>query len=348
MMSSKLVRPHSEETSNRFNLWINRRLEALSGGYRRWLQRNVGKRWLLAAVMLGALALSYGLIRFVPSELAPAEDRGSFFVSVTGPEGAGFDYTVGQMRQVEQIFADNTGEGTAIRRYNTRVPGGWGASEEMHTGNVIVFLQDWDQRERSTAEVAEELRRELSALPGVRAQPRVGGGLVGGRGQPIQIVLGGPEYAEIAGWRDIMMERMEANPGFFSVDSDYKETRPQMRVEIDRQRAADLGVSVSSIGQALETMMGSRRVTTFVQDGEEYDVIVQAERGDRADPADLAAIRVRAGSGELVPLSNLVTLTELAEAGSLNRFNRLRAITITAGLTPGYSMGEALEFLETT
>ena len=348
MMSSKLVRPHNEETSNRFNLWINRRLEALSGGYRRWLQRNVGKRWLLAAVMLGALALSYGLIRFVPSELAPAEDRGSFFVSVTGPEGAGFDYTVGQMRQVEQIFADNTGEGTAIRRYNTRVPGGWGASEEMHTGNVIVFLQDWDQRERSTAEVAEELRRELSALPGVRAQPRVGGGLVGGRGQPIQIVLGGPEYAEIAGWRDIMMERMEANPGFFSVDSDYKETRPQMRVEIDRQRAADLGVSVSSIGQALETMMGSRRVTTFVQDGEEYDVIVQAERGDRADPADLAAIRVRAGSGELVPLSNLVTLTELAEAGSLNRFNRLRAITITAGLTPGYSMGEALEFLETT
>src|SRR5690606_27272100 len=201
MMSSKLVRPHNEETSNRFNLWINRRLEALSGGYRRWLQRNVGKRWLLAAVMLGALALSYGLIRFVPSELAPAEDRGSFFVSVTGPEGAGFDYTVGQMRQVEQIFADNTGEGTAIRRYNTRVPGGWGASEEMHTGNVIVFLQDWDQRERSTAEVAEELRRELCALPGVRGQPRVGGGRGGGgpAARPDR-AAGGPCPAA-RGWR---------------------------------------------------------------------------------------------------------------------------------------------------
>src|SRR5690606_4562863 len=178
------------------------------------------------------------------------------------------------------------------------------------------------------------------------AQPRVGGGLVGGRGHPIQIVLGGPEYSEIASWRDVMIERMEANPGFFSVDSDYKETRPQMRVQIDRQRASDLGVSVVAIGQALETMMGSRRVTTFVQDGEEYDVVVQAGREDRATSADLAQIRVRARSGELVPLSNLVTLTEVAEAGTLNRFNRMRAITISAGLAPGYNLDEAIAFLE--
>ena len=118
------------------------------------------------------------------------------------------------------------------------------------------------------------------------------------------------------------MQAMEQNPGFFSVDSDYKETRPQMRVHIDRQRAADLGVSVTDIGRALETMMGGRRVTTFVQDGEEYDVLVQAGREGRA------------------------ALSELAEAGSLNRFNRLRAITISAGLAPGYTMGEALAFLD--
>ncbi|HEY9541437.1 MAG TPA: efflux RND transporter permease subunit, partial [Luteimonas sp.] len=233
-----------------------------------------------------------------------------------------------------------------IRRYNTRVPGGWGNSEEMHTGNVIVFLEDWQKRDQSTAEVAESLRQDLGELSGVRAQPRVGGGLVGSRGQPIQIVLGGPEYREIAQWRDIMMQRMETNPGFFSVDSDYKETRPQMRVQIDRARASDLGVSVTDIGRALETMMGSRQVTTFVQEGEEYDVLVQAGRAGRAEPADLASIRVRARNGDLVPLSNLVTLSELAEAGSLNRFNRLRAITISAGLASGYSMGEALEFLE--
>ena len=345
MLASKLVRPHKEEKSTRVHRWVNARLDSVTAGYRRFLDRSVDRHWLFAALMLAAVAASWGLIKWVPSELAPAEDRGSFFVSIMGPEGAGFDYTVQQVQQVEQIMASHTGEDKAIRRYNTRAPGGWGASEEMHTGNVIVFLQGWDERDQSTAEVAESLREDLGQLTGVQAQPRVGGGLVGSRGQPIQIVLGGPEYAEIAQWRDIMMQRMEANPGLFSVDSDYKETRPQMRVQINRQRAADLGVSVTDIGRALETMMGSRQVTTFVQDGEEYDVIVQAGRDGRASPADLSAIEVRSSGGELVPLSNLVTLTEIAEAGSLNRFNRLRAITITAGLAPGYTMGEALEFL---
>ena len=345
MMSSKLLRPHSEEKGTRLHRWVNAGLARMADAYKRGLQRTLGRTWLIGGLMVLAGLASWGLVKVVPSELAPAEDRGAFFVSIVGPEGAGFDYTVEQVREVEKIFASRLGEGGAIRRYNTRAPGGWGASEEMHTGNVIVFLEDWTQREQTTAEVAESLRRDLDRLTGVRAQPRVGGGLVGSRGQPVQIVLGGPEYAEIAEWRDIVMQRMEQNPGFFSVDSDYKETRPQMRVHIDRQRAADIGVSVTDIGRALETMMGGRRVTTFVQDGEEYDVIVQAGRDGRAAPADLKAIQVRARNGELVPLSNLVTLSELAEAGSLNRFNRLRAITITAGLAPGYTMGEALEFL---
>ena len=351
MMASKLVRPHAEEKSTAINRWFNRRLDAVGGAYRTRLAGLVAIRparavtWLAVAMALcaGAIVL---LGKLVPSELAPAEDRGAFFVSILGPEGAGFDYTVGQIREVEQVFSGLAGDDKPIQRYNTRVPGGFGNSEEMHTGNVIVFLQDWHKRDQSTGEIAESLRADLQKLTGVQAQPRVGGGLVSSRGQPIQIVLGGPEYAEIAKWRDILMQRMEANPGLFSVDSDYKETRPQMRVQIDRQRAADLGVSVSDIGRALETMMGSRQVTTFVQDGEEYDVIMQAGREGRAAPADLAAIEVRARSGELVPLSNLVTLSELAEPGSLNRFNRLRAITISAGLAPGYTMGEALAFLQ--
>ena len=345
MMSSKLLRPHREEKSTRVHRWVNAGLARLANGYRRALDRSLGRTWLIGGLMLLTALASYGLIKVVPSELAPAEDRGAFFVSIIGPEGAGFDYTVEQVKQVEGIFAKRVGEGGAIRRFNARAPGGWGASEEMHTGNVIVFLEDWTRRDQTTAEVADSLRHDLDKLTGVQAQPRVGGGLVGSRGQPVQIVLGGPEYAEIAQWRDVVMQRMEQNPGFFSVDSDYKETRPQMRVHIDRQRAADLGVSVTDIGRALETMMGGRRVTTFVQDGEEYDVLVQAGRDGRAAPADLKSIQVRARSGELVPLSNLVTLSELAEAGSLNRFNRLRSITISAGLAPGYTMGEALEFL---
>ena len=345
MMSSKLVRPHRDEKSNRVHRWVSARLDGLGKRYKHWLDRSVDRPWLFGVLMLAAVALSFGLFKWVPSELAPAEDRGAFFVSIVGPEGAGFDYTVKQIKQVEEVFSRHAGKDQAIKRYNTRVPGGWGASEEMHTGNVIVFLQDWNRRDLNTAEVADSLRVDLARLTGVQAQPRVGGGLVGSRGQPLQIVLGGPEYAEIAQWRDILLQRMEANPGLFSVDSDYKETRPQMRVQINRQRASDLGVSIADIGHALETMMGGRRVTTFVQDGEEYDVIVQAGRENRAAPADLAAIQVPGRAGQLVPLSNLVTLAELAEAGNLARFNRLRAITVTAGLAPGYTMGEAITWV---
>ncbi|MEH6420920.1 efflux RND transporter permease subunit [Pseudomonas sp. CGJS7] len=348
MMSSKFVRPHSEEKSNPVNRWINARLDGVSRRYKGLLDHTVERPWLFGILMLIALALSFVLFKFVPSELAPQEDRGSFQISILGPEGAGYDYTVKQVQQVEKIVASHTGPNETIQRYNPRVPGGFGASEEMHTGRIAVFLQDWDKREKSTAEVAEGLRAELGGLTGVRALPQVGGGLVRTRGQPIQIVLGGPEYAELAKWRDRLLARIEQNKGLFSADSDYKETRPQMRVEIDRQRAADLGVSVTDIGHALETMMGSRRVTTFVQNGEEYDVIVQADRDLRASPADLSAIQVRARDGALVPLSNLVTLNELAEAGSLNRFNRLRAITISAGLAPGYTMGEAIAWLNQT
>jgi multidrug efflux pump len=160
-------------------------------------------------------------------------------------------------------------------------------------------------------------------------------------------VLGGPDYAELVEWRDRMLARMADNPRLFEADSDYKATRPQLHVEINFERAADLGVSTEEIGSTLETMMGSRRVTTFVEDGEEYDVILQAEPDDRASPSSLENLYVRSQrSGQLVPLSSLVTLSEVAEPGSLNRFNRLRAITLMANLAPGYTLGEALAWME--
>jgi multidrug efflux pump len=346
MMSSKLVRPHDSEKPNRFHAGIARFLDRVSNAYRRLLQRTVDRVWLFGGLMIATLVAAFFLFKLVPSELAPPEDRGVFFASIVGPEGAGFDYTVGQVQQVERALLGQVGEGKPLQRVNTRVPGGFGASEEMHTGQAIVFLHDWRNREVSTDDVVQQVRKDMGGLPGVRVNPQVRSGLTRGGGQPFQLVLGGPEYGELAQWRDRVLARMEKNPNFFAADSDYKETRPQMRVMIDRARAADLGVSVSEIGRTLETMMGSRRVTTFVDNGEEYDVILQADRALRAEPADLAAIQVRGGNGELIPLSNLVTLTELAEAGSLNRFNRLRAITISAGLAPGYRMGDAIAWAE--
>jgi len=347
MMCSKLVRPHSAPRG--FNAWVQRLLARVSDRYGGQVARLVGLpgRRLLGLLLL-AMALCLGAVALlglrVPSELAPAEDRGRFFLMVDGPEGAGFDYTVGQMQQVEQIVLRRVGDEQPVQRANSRVPRGFGGGEEMHTGQVIVFLQDWHKRQVSTDEVVAGLRRELATLPGVQVRANVSGGLVNTRGQRYQLVLGGPDYAELAQWRNRILQRMESNPGIVDPDSDYKETRPQMRVEIDRDRAADLGVPVQEIGRTLETMMGSRRVTTYVDSGEEYYVVLQAGRDKRLEPADLANTWVRSGSGSLVPLSNLVSLREVAEAGSLNRFNRLRAITISASLAPGYTMGEALEW----
>jgi multidrug efflux pump len=346
MMASKLLKPHTGQAPKGLHGVINRNLDRLSAAYGRFLEAHVTRTWVYIVVMILSLLASALLLKVLPSELAPAEDRGSFQIMIDGPEGAGFDYTVGQVQQVEKIVSGFVGEDEPIVRANPRVPGGWGSSEEMHTGRISVFLQPWRQRDVSTPDVAAELQTHLNDLRGVRVRTQVGGGLVRSQGQPFQIVLGGPEYAEIAQWRDRMLLRMADNPGLVGADSDYKETRPQMRVNIDRQRAADLGVSVTAIGSALETMMGSRRVTTFVDNGEEYDVLVQAGREGRASPSDLAAIRVRASGGELVPLSNLVTLSEVAEAGSLNRFNRLRSITINAGLAPGYPLGEAIAWAQ--
>ncbi|WP_256646274.1 efflux RND transporter permease subunit [Thermomonas paludicola] len=351
MMASKLLRPHTGPHAvhgNRVSEWINARFQRLAGGYRRVLDRHIHRVWLFGGLMLAAVVALLLLFKLLPSELAPSEDRGAFSLSMEGPEGAGFDYTVTQMKKVEAILATETGPDKAILRANPRVPGSYGASEEMHTGRAMIFLQPWNKREQSTVEIAGELEKKFSGLTGVRVRTQAGGGLVRTRGQPFQLVLGGPDYKELSAWRDLMLAKMADNPGFVGPDSDYKETRPQMRVVIDRARAADLGVSATSIGTALETMMGGRRVTTFVDSGEEYDVQLQADRKGRDSVAALDALQVRGRDGALVPLSNLVTLKEIAEAGTLNRFNRLRSITLSARLAPGYPLGEAVSWAQQT
>ena len=265
MMSSKLIRAHAEPRG--LNAWIHGRLTRLSDGYRRQVAATIGKPVIFGAILAGSAAASLVLFNVVPKELAPGEDRGAFFITVEGPEGAGFDYTVAQVHKVERLLVPLTGPDKPVQRVNTRVPGFFGASEDMNSGQAIIFLQDWDKRDETTAEIVASLRSELAAIPSVRATPFVRTGLIRSNSRPLQIVLGGPDYKEIAGWRDNMLARMADNPGILDAESDYKETRPQLRVEINFERAADLGVSTEEIGTTLETMMGSRRVTTFVEDG---------------------------------------------------------------------------------
>ncbi len=345
MMCSILLRPHTHRAG--FNNWVNDRLDGLTRRYRGLVSKVVGRGWLLAAVMLATFAASGVLFKLVPSELAPAEDRGDFNVTVTGPEGAGFDYLVTQMTEIEKRLLAYSAEDGPVARVIIRVPGGFGGQgANMNTGRATVFLRPWDQRDVSTQQVMQEVLKRLSDIPGVRVTAEMRQGLVRGFGRPVQFVLRGPTYETLAQWRDRMLLRMEENRNLVNIDSDYKETVPQIRVEIDRARAADLGVPVEAIGTALQTMLGSLRAGTWEMDGEEYYVIMQAPLENRRSLDDIAGLYVRSTtSGELVPLSNLVTMTEHAEASTLSRFNRMRAVTLSAGLAPGYTVGEALEYL---
>ena len=347
MMCSLILKPHKAGATG-FEARINHMLDRVSQAYSRRLQGLLAKRGTIGLAMAAILGASALLYLVVPKELAPAEDRGVFFVSVNGPEGAGFDYTVKQMEQVQAELMALRTKSESIDRINAVVPGGFGASEEMHTGRATVLLKPWKDRDMDTSAVVEESRKLLSKIPGVQARPQQPTGLVRGGGQPVQLVLQGSDYNELVQWRDRLLKRMEENPDLTGPDSDYKETRPQLRLEINRERAAALGVSNQAIGTTLESMLGSRRVGTYVEGGEEYDVIVQAAAEQRRSPSDLLAMHVRTGSGDLVPLASVIELREMAEPGSFNRFNRLRAITVSAGLKPEANLGEALDWLQKT
>ena len=233
----------------------------------------------------------------------------------------------------------NRGE---LDRVIVRVPGFGGTG-----GIAIVGLPKWDERSFSTREFAGRFNGELQDVTDVRSFAIMRQGLRGsGNGQPVEFVIQGNTYEELAKWRDIVIEKAQENPNLQSVQSDYKETFPQLLVDIDHDRAYDLGVAIGDIASTLETMLGQRRVTTFVDRGEEYDVILEGDEADFKSPTDIDSVYVRSrDSGQLIPLSNLITIKENATSSQLNRYNRLRSVTITANLADGYLLGDALDFL---
>ncbi len=346
VLSAALLRKNDH--GGRMSQAIERGFERLSQAYARTLGGFV-RRPLFAWVALAALGLgTWWLFHAVPQEFAPSEDRGGFIIQVTAPEGASLAYTGREMERIEAMITPRIGQGE-IERVMLRIPAVGGGNDDVNNGNLSLSLVDWKSRERSSAEIGEEYSKALRDLPGARAvvNQRAGFGQRGGASQPVQVVLGGNDYGELAEWRDRILSRAAENPGLQRLDSDYKETKPQIELDMDLDRAGDRGVSVSAISTALETFMGGRVVTRFEQGGEEYDIILQAPDEQRRTPQDLSDIYVRSQSdGSLVPLTSLVTLKEKAAATTYNRVDRLRSITISASLAPGYTLGQALVYME--
>ena len=344
MLASQILPRHDRQV--RLTVWVDRGFGGIRDGYL-WLLRGVlHHKWIIGLVFIGILGGSYWLLQQIPGEYAPKEDRGAFFVLVNGPEGATYEYMQEYMDEIERRLMPLVESGE-VTRLLVRAPRTFSNFAIFNSGIVIHVLDDWNKRRPAWA-IMDDIRKRLSDLSGVRAFPVMRQGFGKRIQKPVQFVIGGGTYAELTEWRDILLDRIEqSNPGLEGVDWDYKETKPQLQVLIDYDRAADLGVTVGDIGRTLETMLGSRQVTTYIEEGEEYDVILEGERDAQRTPTDLSNLYVRSQrSGQLIPLANLVRLEEVADSIKLNRYNRVRAITIEANLADSLPLGDALAYLE--
>ena len=344
MLASVLLK--QKKSARRSSTRIDNFYHGIRKLYRRTLLVTLKKPLFLIAFFALLIGVTIWLFDKIPSEYAPKEDRGAFFVLVNGPEGATFSYMQEYMDEIERRLLPYAESGETLRLL-VRTPRSFATLASFNSGIVIFSLNNWSQR-RSAWTIMDEVRTKLADLPGVVAFPVMRQGFGASIQKPVQFVIGGGTYAELAAWRDTLLEKIEeSNPGLLGIDWDYKETKPQLQVNINYDRAAELGVTISSIGRTLETMLGSRRVTTYLEDGEEYDVILEGERNTQRTPTDLQAIYVRSErTGELVSLGNLVTLEEYADSSTLNRYNRVRAITLQANLADNLVLGDALSYLE--
>jgi multidrug efflux pump len=342
MMCSKLLR--REATHGRVYNALERFFTGMSGAYRRGLTLCLHHRLVVVGVFAAVAALGGGIFATLKSELSPLEDRGFFLGVMVAPEGATMDYTDGYAKIWEEIYKDVP----EILTYFVAVAPGLDRPNPVNTAISFMRLSDWSERDRSTQQITASLQPKMTAtMPGVIASlinpPSLGQNF---RNPPVQFVVQGNSYEQLDRVVNELVTRARTYPGFSFVDSDLKLNKPQLKVDINREKASAVGVQVEAIGRTLETLLGGRQVTRFKREGKQYDVVVQLEDKDRRQPTDLTSIYVRSGNGQLVQLANLVTVTETVAPKELNHFNRLRAAIISANLTPGQTLSEALAFMD--
>jgi multidrug efflux pump len=339
MMCSKLLK--HQPNPSWFDRGMERVLVGMTNGYARTLRWVLGQRWIVVLVMLASGAGSWWLFTNAKSELSPMEDRGVIITSVTAPDGSTLEYTGRYLRAIERITSEyKEFDRTFIVAGNPTVA----------QGSAILRAIDWDQRDKTTLQIARELQGKVGGLPGVMAFPITPPSLGQGfRERPVNfVVVTNDSYENLSRVAQAFLAEMAKNPGLVAPDIDLRLNKPEIFLEVDRERAADAGVSVDQVARMVETMLGGRAVTRYKRDAEQYDVLVQIAPSGRATPDDIERLFVRGRGDVMVPLSSLVKLKESVSPRELNHFNQRRSVTITANLSADYSLGEALAFMEAT
>ncbi len=342
MLSSKILRPlhgvnkgWASRSFDAFFEWLNRFYNGVLRGALR-------HRRLMIAAAVVAIALSVLLLKILPSELVPVEDRGIGFGIVIAPEGSTLDYTDKYMRQIESrllALPERRGLFSALGL-------GFGGPGRVTNGFIFLALKPRSERNKSQQQIVQEMFPQLISIPGVLAflvnPPSLGGSFTS---SPVEYVLEGDNYNDLNKAVGVMMGEASKLGYMINMDTDLRLNKPQLDISIDRERASGLGVSVAEIGSTLETFLGGRAVTNFKRGTKQYDVMLQMRPQDRSTPDAIPDLYVR-GSGGLVQLANVVKLNETVAPKELNHYNRVRSATITASLVPGVSLGEALDAMD--
>jgi multidrug efflux pump len=337
MMCSQLLRHNAKPWF--FDRWMENALNAVTDGYERLLRRVLGMRWVVLLVMAGVGLAIWAILPGMKRELAPLEDRGVILNVVNAPDGATLDYTDRYASAIERI-------GSAYKEFDRIfvVTG----NPTVSQSNVFFRAVDWDERERTTLQMAREMQPRINALPGVQAFPITPPSLGQGfRERPVNfVIMTSDSYENLNQVTRQFLDEIGKNPGFLTPDVDLRLNKPELKIDVNREKAADLGVSVEVVARAIETMLGGRTVTRYKRESDQYDVIVQTQSVGRDTPDDIERIFVRGRNDTMIPLASLVTVRESVAPRELNHFSQRRAVTITANLAPDYSLGQALDFLD--
>ncbi|NRB67905.1 MAG: vibriobactin export RND transporter permease subunit VexH [Vibrio sp.] len=328
---------------NRFNQFIDRMFGRLESGYRKVLRGALKWKWAAPLIILTCIGGSWVLMKQVPSQLTPSEDRGVIFAFVRGADATSYNRMAANMDIVEERLLPLLGEGF-LKSFSIQSPA-FGGNAGDQTGFVIMILDDWNDRDVTAQQALGEVRKALMGIPDVRVFPFMPG-FRGGSSEPVQFVLGGSDYPELKQWAEKLEQLAEESPIMEGADINYSERTPELVVTVDKQRAAELGISVSDISETLEIMLGGKSETTFVERGEEYDVYLRGDENSFNNAADLSQIYLRTSSGELVTLDAVTKIEEVASSIRLSHYNKQKSITVTANLSEGYTLGQALDFLD--